>query len=400
MSSFRYRAVSSNGDVRNDIIEAETEAAAVEALRAAGLIPIRIAPGARHLSFELRRSKRHLRPRELALASRQIATLIEAGLTVERALQITAELQSGPVATAFGTVLQHVRGGKSLADSLALEGSFGPFYIGLVRAGEASGTVEHALTRLAEHQEYALALQEEVQSALVYPAIVLLLTVVSIIVMFTAVVPQFRPIFEDAGERLPSAARVVLAVSDGIENNGAIVALAVVAIVALVRLSFSDERLRRGVDRLALRVPLLGALVVRTDVARFMRALGVLLKSGITIVAAMAIARGAVSNEAMSRVVGDLATALRTGTGLWQPMQKADVFPPIVTQLVRTGEETGRLDDMSIRIADILDAEVRKSIKRLVALLVPALTVAMGLIVAATVGSVLTAILSVYELAR
>jgi general secretion pathway protein F len=399
MSSFRYRAVSASGEIREDIIEAANERAAADALRANGLMPIRLAAGRDSRRNDLRRTARHLAPSDIAIASRQVATLLEAGLPLERALQITTELLSGPAGLAFGQALDHVRSGKSFADALAAQGGFGRFHISLVRAGEASGALDEVLVRLAEHQERVVALRDEVQSALIYPMIVVLLAVASVAVMFTVVVPQFRPIFENAGDRLPIPAQIVVAISNAAEAHGAVAGLALAAALVAARFAFADQRLRGRVDALVLRLPVAGAVVVKTEMARFARALGILLKNGVTTVPAMAIAREAVSNAAIGHIIGTIAASLRVGRGLWEPMRSAALFPPIALHLVRVGEETGRLDDMLIKIADLLDAEIQRSVKRFVAVLVPALTILLGLVVAATVGSVLTAILSVYELA-
>jgi general secretion pathway protein F len=399
MSRFRYRAVSASGEVRDDVIEAASEQAAVDALRANGLRPIRLAVGGPGLRIGLLRAARYLAPGDVAIVSRQIATLLEAGLPLERALQITTELLGGASAQAFGQVLEHVRGGKSLADALTAQGGFSRFYISLVRAGEASGTLDQVLLRLAEHQERAIALQDEIQSALIYPMIVVLLAVASVALMFTVVVPQFRPIFENAGDRLPLAPRIVLSISNAAENHGAVVGLVLLLAVAALRFALADPRIRDRVDAFVLRLPVVGALVVMAEMARFARALGILLKNGVTTVAAMTIAREAVSNAAFAQIVGAIAASLRIGHGLWQPMQAAGMFPPIALHLVRVGEETGRLDDMLIKIAAILDSDIQRAVKRLMAVLVPALTIILGIVVAATVGSVLTAILSVYDLA-
>jgi general secretion pathway protein F len=399
MSNFRYRAVTAGGEIREDVIEAASERAAADALRANGLMPIRLTAGGRGFRLDLQRAPRQLSAPDIAIASRQIATLLEAGLPLERALQITTELLGGPAALAFGQVLDHVRGGKSFADALAAQGGFGRFYISLVRAGEASGALDQVLVRLAEHQERVVVLRDEVQSALIYPMIVVLLAVASIAVMFTVVVPQFQPIFENAGDRLPIPAQIVIAISNAAESHGAAAGLGLAATLVAARFAFADRRVRRKVDAFVLRLPIAGAIVVKAEMARFARALGILLKNGVTTVPAMTIAREAVSNAAISQIIATIAASLRVGRGLWEPMRSAALFPPIALHLVRVGEETGRLDDMLIKIADLLDADIQRSVKRFVAVLVPALTILLGLVVAATVGSVLTAILSVYELA-
>ncbi len=399
MSSFRYRAVSAGGEIQEDVIEAASERAAVDALRANGLMPIRLTAGRGGLRIGLRHTPRRLAAADIAIASRQVATLLEAGLPLERALQITTELLDGPAALAFGQALDHVRGGKSFADALAAQGGFGRFYLSLVRAGEASGALDQVLARLADHEERTVALREEVQSALIYPMIVVLLAVASVAVMFAVVVPQFRPIFDGAGDRLPMPAQIVVAISSAAETHGAAAGLALAATLVAARFALADQRVRRAIDALVLRLPVAGSIVVKAELARFARALGILLKNGVTTVPAMTIARDAVSNATIGNIIGTVAASLRVGRGLWEPMRSAALFPPIVLHLVRVGEETGRLDDMLIKIADLLDVEIQRTVKRLVAVLVPAITILLGLVVAATVGSVLTAILSVYELA-
>jgi len=398
MSPFRYRAVTAGGEVRDDVIEAASREAAAEALRAGGLIPIRVTPGGRRRAPTAGGGRR-IGAAALADASRQLATLIGAGLPLERSLQIAAELSDGRAGAALDAILAHVRAGRSLADAMAAHGGFDRFHIGLVRAGEASGTLDQALVRLADHQERTVALKEEIQSAMVYPAIVLALTLASIVVMFTAVVPQFRPLFENAGDRLPAAAQAILMVSDAVERHGLLMALGLAAALLAARFALADPRLAARRDALLLKTPLFGPLVVKAEAARFARALGVLLGNGVAMTAAMAIARDAVANAAVGRALDTVAARLAGGGGLAAPMRAAGLFPPVALHLARVGEETGRLDSMLVRAADILDADVGRAVKRAVAVLVPALTVILGVIVAVTVGAVLTAILSVYDLA-
>jgi general secretion pathway protein F len=338
--------------------------------------------------------------RSLAAATAQIATLLRAGLPLDEAIEVAAEISEAPrERAALRALLERLRGGSSLADAMTAEGSFPDFAISMVRAGEAGAGLEPALARLTEFLERDQAAREHIKSALLYPAVVALVCCASIGVLFAFVVPRFRPLFEQAGDALPAPARALLAASDLVQAFWWTLPAALVAAVLLVRRELRDRRRRQRWDRLVLRVPLLGPIVVKTQTIHFTRTVGTLLKNGVPLVNALSITRGAVGNTVFGEAADTVLEQVRTGKGLAEPLRATGVFPPLALRLIRIGEESGRQDDMLLRVAEVLEADTRRTIDRLLSLLTPALTIALGMIVAAVIGSILTAVLSVYDLA-
>jgi len=405
MTRFRYQAVSASGEVVAGEMEADSQAAVIERLQGQGHVPLRADAAAswslaRLMSLELTpRRKRTLR--FLPLITQQLATLLHGGLALDRALELAQTVAPRAVEReCLASVLEKVKGGSSLADAMAAQGgAFPKFYIGMVRAGEAGGSLDPTLRQLAEFLEKSQAARKKVTDALIYPVIVLLVGLGSLGIIFGFVVPRFRPLFEDAGAKLPLAARSVLWISDLLHDYWWAILGGAVAIVLLLMQQFRRPATRRLWDRRLLRLPLIGDLITRTQVARFARTLGTLLKNGVAPLGALAVTQETLSNTAIAEALSGVADSLKQGKGLAEPLSRGKVVPVLAVQLIRVGEETARLDEMLVKIAEIFDEEVARGIERLLALLVPGVTVVLGVIVALVMGSILTAMLSVYELA-
>jgi general secretion pathway protein F len=402
---YRYEAVSASGELMAGEMEAETQAAVIERLQSLGHVPIRAdiaARGklARLLTRDLRLRRRR-RTGNLALLTQQLATLLHAGLSLDRALELAETVATRESERqCLREVLARVRGGSSLADAMAAQPEVFPrFYIGMVRAGEMGATLDATLRHLAEFLEKSQAARQQITSALIYPMIVLATGLGSIAVLFGFVIPRFRPLFEDAGEALPLADRAVLAVADLVDNYwwAGLVALGLAALVVARQLRGTAARQRW--DRRLLRLPLIGDLIVKAEVARFSRSLGTLLKNGVSPLPALAITQDTLSNSAVAAAVATLGDSLKQGKGLAEPLSRAKLVPALAVQLIRVGEETARLEEMLIKVAEIFDQEVTRSVERLLALLVPGITILLGIVVALVIGSILTAVLSIYELA-
>jgi general secretion pathway protein F len=255
------------------------------------------------------------------------------------------------------------------------------------------------LDRLSEFLERSQAAREHIISALLYPIIVAVTCCLSIAVLFLFVVPRFRPVFEQAGNALPLAARGLLAVSDFLQDFWWACILVPLLLAFLLYRQFKKPASRRRWDQRLLKLPGIGDLITKTEVVRFARTLATLLKNGVSLLAALTITRETITNGVFADAVGTIIERAKTGKGLAEPLAQTKVFPPLVIHLVRVGEETGRADEMLFKVADIFEGETRRSIDRMLALLGPALTIGLGLIVAAVIGSILTAVLSVYDLA-
>ncbi|MDB5394593.1 MAG: Type secretion system protein [Rhodospirillales bacterium] len=405
MTRFRYKSVTPVGELVQGEMEAVTRRAVIERLHNDGHTPIRadeITEGSALRLFPdgfFRRTV--LSGTDTVLLTRELATLLGAGVPLEGALVILVNLaDDGPKHRLIQAVLERVRGGSSLADALEpYRRTLPGFYIAMVRAGEAGGALEIVLTRLAEALERAQSLKATVRSAMYYPVIVLIVAVISLIILLTQVVPAFRPLFEGTGAALPTSTKVIVALGEWLTTYWWLTFAVPAGLVPVLRNLYRRPTVRLAWDRTMLKIPLIGELITKLEVARFSRTLGTLLSNGVSILNALAIAVDTLGNRAMAQEASGLAASLKKGDGLARPLMASGVFPRLAVQLIHVGEEGGQLEDMLLRVASIYDEETRQALQRMLALLVPMITILLGLIVAAVVSSMLTAILSTYDLA-
>lgn len=403
MPLYRYKAVSSHGEVVEADMDAPNQAAVVERLQAQGHVPIRADElwaerrhrGLRRELLGRRRVGRH----ELVLLTRDLAVLLQAGLALDRALDILGELaRSDRVKRLVAGLLDRLRGGASLADAMAaMRPVFPRFYISMVRAGEAGGSLESTLARLAHFMERSQAVRETVKSALIYPTILLVVAVISVVLLVTLVVPSFEPLLEASGKGLPASLRALLGIGDFFRQYGWLSALAVAGAALGLRRALAHHKLRRRVDRLLLGLPVAGELIATAEGARFARTLATLLRNGLPVLTALSIVKETLTNRALCDDVDAVAASLNEGRGLAEPLLAAASFPGLLVHLVRVGEETGSLEDMLFKAAEMFEQEVQRAVERMLAVLTPALTIALALVIAGILGSILSAMLSAYE---
>lgn len=405
MTLYRYEAAAASGELVTGEMEALTKDAVVERLHALGYVPIRadMAQGRffARLFSSAATPARGRRSGNLVFVTQQLGMLLQAGLSLDRALDIAQSItESKTDRDCLRSVLDKVRGGSSLADAMAAQsGLFPPYYIGMVRAGEASGSLDVTLRHLAELLERSAAAREQVKSALLYPAIVLATGAGSIAILFGFVIPRFRPIFDQAGGNLPFVTQAVLAASDLVQGYWWVALLALVLLALLWRQQMRKAEVRRWWDARVLRLPLIGDLVTKVEISRFSRTLGTLLKNGVTPLSALAITQETVTNSALRQGLSSVLDSVKEGKGFSDPLARTELVPPLAVHLTRVGEETARLDEMLLKVGEIYEQETRRSVERLLALLVPAVTVGLGAVVALVIGSILSAVLSVYDLA-
>jgi general secretion pathway protein F len=404
MPRYRYKAVTASSEAIEGRTEAATKSAVVDRLHAMGHVPIRVEEiqdgSLANLRIEEMFAARRMSMRSLALITGQLATLLNAGLALDDALAILEQLvEKKSEKTCLRLLHEKISGGDTLADAMAAQNRVFPeFYVSMVRAGEAGASLETVLERLADFLERREVTREHVKSALLYPAIVAVTCCVSIAILFVFVVPRFRPLFEQSGDALPASARYLLDLSDLLGDFWWAFILILLLVAFLVLRQFRNAASRYRWERRLLRVPLIGQLVVKIEVARFSRTLGTLLKNGVSLLTALAITRETIRNRVFAEAVATIIDRAETGKGLAEPLQRTGVFPPLAVHLVRVGEESGRQEEMLFKIAEIFETDTRRSVDRLLALLSPALTVVLGLVVAGVIGSILTAVLSVYDL--
>lgn len=406
MAVFAYRAADQRGQTIDGVMEAADARAVVERLQRDAYFPIKVVPQAQEsrlldaLAWPAL-GRRRVPGRDLVALTQQLATLSEAGLPLDRALAIQAELAPSPrLRTIMGDVLRSVRGGTSLADALAKHHPrpFSRLYINMVRAGERGGVLETTLRRLAQFLEESQEFRDALVSALIYPVLLTGVGSAAVVFLMTFVIPRFAAIFKDLGATIPLPTLILLETSGAIRANWWLLAL--VALVGLVasRMVLGTRGGRLTADRLLLRLPLAGEVIVKTEVAYFTRILGTLLKSGVAMIPALTVVKEMLTNQVLAHAVESLAGGARRGAGLAQPMAEAGVFPPLAVHMVRVGEETGRLEEMLLQVAASFEGDTRKLVKRLIALAEPCIILVMGLVVGFIVVAMLMAILSVTDI--
>jgi general secretion pathway protein F len=405
LAQFEYKALAPGGEVVLGEIAAATREAAIGGLRSKGVVPLRVEArrGEKRQMYAAlsRLRQRKVGAKDLMLFTRELGMLLAAGIPLDRTLAILDGIVvDGPMQGLPGQILDAVKGGASLADALQSRSEIFPaFYVGMVRAGEAGGSLIAVLERLSNMLERSEALRASIRSALLYPLLVLILTGLSLVVLMVFVIPEFRPIFEGAGDNLPLTTRIVIAMSDlTLEWGWLMLVGLLVALLALKRVSVSEAG-RVRLDRWLMGAPLLGELVQRIETSRFCRSLGTLRANGVTLIDAVGIAAGTLTNRAVAQAARQTTGPLAKGEGLSAPMRRTGCFPPLALQLIEVGEESGRLEDMLLQVADVYDKEVERSIQRLLALLAPTVTILLGCLIAFIIGSILAAILGTYDIA-
>ncbi len=403
MPVFRYKAISPGGDTLQGQMEAGTVREVIARLQEAGNVPISADEAGGGLGLgglERLFSGGGVSTQDIGVLTQQLATLLGAGLPLDRALHILQDLAaSEPVARLIKSIRDQVRGGGSLSDALeAQHGVFPRLYVNMVRAGEAGGSLDVTLARLSEYLIRSKRLKDSIISALIYPALLLVLAVGSLLVLLAYVVPQFMPIFEDLGGDLPLLTKIVLGVGRVVQDYWWALALAAVAVVLYVRRQMADPVTRLRWDRRFLNMRLVGDLISKVEMARLSRTVGTLLTNGVPLLGALAIGRNVMTNTVLSQGIAAAAKEVKTGDSLAHAMAAAERFPKLALQMISVGEETGQLDAMLIKVADAYDDEVKAATDRMMALLVPALTLALAALVGVIVMSILMAILSINEL--
>jgi general secretion pathway protein F len=404
---FRYIGVDMGGKRCNGTLEAADTRAVAEYLHGRQLILLRADEIGKagsltallHADLGL---KRGLPQSLVAQFTRELAVMLEAGQDIDRALRFLVETSENKTARRIIQSLRdQVRGGKSLAVSLAEHpGTFSRLYISLVRAGEAGGQLAGSLSHLADLMEREAKLTATVQSALIYPVLLVVASVGTVAMLLLYVVPQFAPIFAQAGASLPVQTRILIGLGDFLQTYGALMIAALLALGLVCYRLLQLPKARLEIEKALLKLPIVSGLVRATQAARFTRILGTLLRNGVGLVPALVIAQGVLGNLTATKAVADTVAKVKEGSRLAAALAVHAFFPLQTIHMLQLGEETGRLSEMSLRIANIHDDQVQQTVQRLVALMVPAITIVMGVVVAAIVGSLLVAMLSLNDLAK
>ena len=413
MATFQFIAKNSAGQEQRGTIEAGDRAGAIAAIRAQNLMPTALgevkgggapapaksakkpakAPatsgkkkGFGQIEIKLPAFLRgRVKPKDLTTFTRQLATLVNAGLPLMRCIEVMKKQKMAPaMKDCLDGISEGIGGGATFSESLtAYPKIFDNLYINMVKAGEAGGVLEVVLNRLAEFAEKAQKIKNKVKGAMIYPAVVLTAAIGITAFLLLTVIPKFKQVFDDllGGAELPPITQFVMGLADFVENNGLMVGAGIVALVVAKKLIAKTEKGAYVFDKIRLKLPVIGSLVSRTAIGQFSRTLGTLLSSGVPILQALTIVRDTTANRVVRRAVQTVHDAVKEGESMTDPLASSGVFPPMVVSMVQVGEETGALPDMLTRIANTYDDEVDNAVAGLTSAIEPALIIFLAVVV-------------------
>jgi general secretion pathway protein F len=417
MPVYRYKAVSPSGDVATGELEAANESEIVDRLRDQGLLPMQVAQalggtaatpaaGVPPVTAGSGRRRwfmaRTVTGDHLGSLTRELATLLRAGLPLDRALELLIGLAPTPaVATLLQQIRDDVRSGRSLSQALeARRDVFSRLYVNIVRAGEAGGALGVVLTRLADTIDRNKELRESVKSALIYPTILICVAVLSVMVLLVWVVPQFEQTFAQAGKAMPLPTVIVVVAGKFLKQWWWALGAFVVLAVWWMRRRLADPVVRHRWDGRVLRLPLVGELVTKVEVARFARTLATLLGNGVALLSGLGIVRETLGNSVLAGALEGVTARLREGKGFGRPLAETGLYPKLATQMILVGEESGRLEEMLTRVAEVYDREVQMAIKRFLSILEPALILGLAVMIGGIVFAILLGVMGMSELVQ
>jgi general secretion pathway protein F len=409
MPVFRYTALSAAGQNLSGELEAETREAVVRHLSAAGHFPVDVTEAAAKAAsagsaIKAGRSAGSAASNALVTSfTRQVAMMLTAGLPLAQAMTLIAsDRGTKRLAEVAARLKASMSAGKGFAESLEAEPAlFPPVFVSMVKAGEASGTLAPVLDRIASTREREAKLKAKIQSALIYPGIVIVTAVAMILLMMLVVVPRFKSMLGDqgsgTGSKTPDATRFIFGVSDFLIDHGAMLGLGILAAAAVLIGLRQLPAVRRRLDQVLLRMPLVGPLIRMSMTIRFCRTIGTLLAGGVQLPQALNLTRDVMGNETASEIVGGMSADLRKGVDLTARMQGSWLFPPIVVALIRVGEETGRLSTSALYLADVFEERLDVGAQRLISVLNPAIMLVVSGIVGGIIVSIMSAVIGVYD---
>ncbi|MCQ8118284.1 type II secretion system F family protein [Methylomonas rosea] len=404
MPLYSYKAVNNQGIAEEGVRNAANEQALLLELQNQGLIPIRIelAKDKTFLGFKLKSATVKLSQKEIGMLTGELATLLESGLPLDRSLTILMQLteENPKLNKLVGEVLEKVKAGKALADALESQsGVFSKFYLNMIRAGEMGGNLGGVLMRLSEYMERSQELKDTVSTALIYPAILLVMSLASLFVMLTFVVPQFKEMFDSAGQALPVPTQIVIGLAEFLQSYWWVLLTVILGSVQIIKSQLADPAGKKAWDGRLLKFPLFGDIILTLEIANFSRTFGTLLGNGVSILKSLGIVRETVGNMVLADLLENAEAQLKQGRTMSDALAQQNLFPKLAVQMIKMGEETGKLEEMLMRVATIYDKQLKTTIQRMLALLEPALIISLGLMIGGIIVSILLAILSVNDLA-
>lgn len=404
MPAYEYKALNRAGKEISGVRDAENERSLRSSLKKEGVYITRLTEAGTKtagLSGDIDVSKylERISAADISIFTRQLATLTKAGIPLVEALSAAAEqTEKAKLKRVLSQIKQEVVEGASLAQAMQRQQeTFSPIFSNMVRAGEASGTLDEVLLRLAEFTEKSVQLKQKVQSAMMYPVIMICIGSIIMTGLFVYVIPQITQIFADSGQQLPLLTRVIMAISHGIREYWWLAIITGVSSAMYFRHWKSTPTGRVTWDGFKLKVPVLGPLVLMIGVSRFTRTLATLIRSGVPLLTALDITKNVLGNEILVAIIDEARVAVKEGASLGEPLKRSGRFPPIVTHMISTGEKSGALEEMLGVVSDAYDTQVESKVSGLTSLLEPIMIVAMGVVIGIIVFAVLMPILQMNE---
>ena len=402
LQSFRYTVRDGGGKTRNGTLDAPDQRIVASKLREMGYAPVsieRVQESVLKKDISIPGLGQKVGLKDLAVFSRQFATMINSGLTLIRALNILAEqTENKALAEIIGEIRSAVEEGRALSNAMAEHEEFPKLYIAMVRAGETAGNLDQVLLRIAATLESDLALRRKIKSAMTYPVIVLIMAVLLTTAMLVFIVPTFVGMFESLGGELPLPTKLMLAASNFIRSFWYVLLFTPLIAWKIFTTARKQPKVRFQLDRLKLKVPVFGLLFHKVALSRFARNFGSLLRAGVPILQALEITGDTVNNGVMGNALDDVRTAVKEGESVASPLDNHDVFPPMTVQMIAVGEETGAMDEMLEKIADFYDDEVEAMTESLTALLEPIMIAVLGGIVGSMVVALYMPMFEIFNL--
>ncbi len=419
MAKFKYTALDSKGQEMSGELEAENQTAAVGKIREKGMFPTNITEagagkavrrkekaasssaqgGTLKMELKMPAFLSRVKPKHLMVFTRQLATLVNAGLPLMRGLRVLHRQEKNPaLRKALGDMAESIESGSTFAEALAQHPRiFNKLFVNMVKAGEIGGVMDVVLNRLAEFMEKAQKIKSKVISAMVYPVVVLIMASAILTFLMVFIVPKFQEIFRDLleGQALPGLTQMVMNISQTMTHRFPIVIIVVVGLVMLSKIMARTEWGRYGLDQLSIHLPVFGDLVRKTAVARFTRTLGTLMTSGVPVLQALNIVKETVGNEVVGRAVSVIHDSVKEGENMAPPIAASKVFPPMVVSMVEVGEETGALPEMLMKIADSYDDDVDNTVAGLTSIIEPLLIIGLAVIVGTIVIALFMPLISI-----
>lgn len=388
MPKFAYKALNAEGLEIFGIVQADSQALAINDVRTLGLFPTQVREARKSDERRARKEKRGLselyfggvKTKQLVIMTRQLATLINAGLPLLRSINVlVAQLKPCKLRDVLREIGSDIQSGSTFSEGLAKHPKqFDRLFVNMVRAGEVGGMLEVVLNRLADYMERRQALKRKVRQALIYPIAVLIIAFGIVMFLLLKVVPVFAEIFADFGADLPAPTKLLITAGDYVVYEWWKILSGIFWTVIIIKLLMKSHAVKRVSDRVVLKIPLVGDLVTKVAVARFARTLGTLITSGVPILQALRITRDTIGNEVIQNAIDKVHDSIKEGDTIAAPLDEAKVFPAMVVNMIDVGEETGSLDSMLMKVADIYDAEVEAAVEAMLALLEPIIIIVLG----------------------